>query len=286
MNSNPTKNNLISYITKNYSKFKFLLKTLHKKKLMTQEVFKYAINLTPKEFKQEVHKMPDKEYTSLVKKILELNKKTSKKSIRKMKGGEKVGRNSRFDCQNFYDDEQNCYQCPITLECLDSENILKSPAADGRCYNKVALCEWITQHQGSNPLRPDDRFDDNWVQENCQHARQWHNPRNTQAAMLLAGIVGSYAHMVHVVFSHGMPERLLTSWTGSIGTVVVAAVVFYLAAGGGEDMLPTYRGGKINSIKRAKKYSVKRKTQRKVRKRRKRRKTRKRKRRKSKRKRL
>ena len=82
--SEPTKNDLISYITKNYSAFKIFLKTLHKKKIITEKVFKYAIKLTPEEFTQETHKMTDEKYNILAKKILELSKKMSKKMSKKI----------------------------------------------------------------------------------------------------------------------------------------------------------------------------------------------------------
>ena len=84
----PRKNELISYITKNYNEFKFFLKTLHKKKIITDQVFKYAIDLTPEGFKQETHKMPDKKYNMLakiIKKRIELVNKMGKKK----RGGKK-----------------------------------------------------------------------------------------------------------------------------------------------------------------------------------------------------
>ena len=85
----PRKNELISYITKNYNEFKFFLKTLHKKKIITDQVFKYAIDLTPEGFKQETHKMPDKKYNMLakiIKKRMELVNKMGKKK----RGGKKT----------------------------------------------------------------------------------------------------------------------------------------------------------------------------------------------------
>lgn len=80
---NSTKDELISYITKNYDEFNFFLKTLHEKKMITEEVFKYAIDLTPKGFGEETHKIPDKRYDFLAKKILELSEEISKKERKK-----------------------------------------------------------------------------------------------------------------------------------------------------------------------------------------------------------
>ena len=261
---------MISYITKNYIKFKLFLKKLQENNLMTPKVFTYAYKLTPKKFDKVINKMPDKKFDSLVKLILESNKKLLTKS---MKGGAYVGRNHAIDCSgNNYNDPSNCYIDIISLDCIDDiSGVLITP--DKVCYNKVGLCDWFSRGNTTNPTT-NKNLNDNWIRANCG-ARQ---PLRDFGDRLLQGVV-LYGTVVRILGAMGgWPP--IEAFSLNDFAVYTAMVFWISAARTGE--LP-YHGGKINSIKAKKKYSVKRKTRRKRGKRGKRRKTRKRKRRKSKR---
>ena len=271
-NSNLSKKNLISYITKNYIKFKLFLKKLEESKLMTSTVFKYADDLTPEEFDKVINEMPKKKFASLGKQILESNKKLIAKSS---KGGAKVRRdNSSFDCSvNNYDEEKDCYLGPISLDCLDDVSGVLITPDDNMCYDKVELCDWFSRGNNTNPTTRG-ALSDNWIRANCvtQAARQ---PLRDFGEQLLQGVV-LYGTAVRILGAMGgWPP--IEAFSLNDFAVYTAMVFWISAARTGE--LP-YHGGKINSIKAKKKYSVKRKTRRK---RGKRGKTRKRKRRKSKR---
>ena len=265
-NSNLSKKNLISYITKNYIKFKFFLKKLEESKLMTPKVFTYAYKLTPKKFDKVINKMPDKKFDSLVKLILESNKKLLTKS---MKGGAYVGRNHAIDCSgNNYNDPSNCYIDPISLDCIDDiSGVLITP--DNKCYEKVGLCDWFSRGNTTNPTT-NKILNDNWIRANCG-ARQ----PLLDGERLLNGVL-LYGTTVLILGAMG---ELPPFEAFSLNDFAIIAVFSFWVSALRTGELP-WHGGKMNSIKAKKKYSVKRKTRRK---RGKRRKTRKRKRRKSKR---
>jgi len=271
-NSNLSKKNLISYIDKNYDKFKLFLKKLQENNLMTPKVFTYAYKLTPKKFDKVINKMPDKKFDSLVKLILESNKKLLTKS---MKGGAYVGMNHAIDCSgNNYKDPSNCYIDPISLDCIDDiSGVLITP--DNKCYEKVGLCDWFSRGNTTNPTT-NKNLNDNWIRANCPPPPPPRRLLRDFGDRLLWGVV-LYGSIMPILNTIGMED---IGRPYSLTDFAITAACVFLISFSERVMAEPWHGGKINSIKAKKKYSVKRKTRRK---RGKRRKTRKRKRRKSKR---
>lgn len=181
-----TKNKMILYVTENYNKFKLFLEIMYKKKIIPIAFLKYASNLTPKEFTQEINKLSDKKYNIFEKKMIEYEK-----SLKKMKGGGRMSsiegkRSAIMDCSQNKDNEvfqvdedgipllddsgkkiliDRCYVCPVTLDCLDDDNVIQSPNNDRTCFNKDEFCTWININ-GRNPMT-NLEMNNSWIQENC-----------------------------------------------------------------------------------------------------------------------
>ena len=225
-----TKNKMILYVTENYNKFKLFLEIMYKKKIIPIGFLKYASNLTPKEFTQEINKLSDKKYNSFEKKIIEYEK-----SLKKMKGGARMSsvegkKSAIMDCSQNKDDEvfkvdedgvtlldgsgkkisiDRCYVCPLTLDCLDDDNVIQSPNNDRTCFNKDEFCRWININ-GRNPMT-NLEMNNAWIQENCG-----------------LNVVPPQPYLDDIQFDGMQGENVILIYMGAITLSVGAVSYFYM----------------------------------------------------------
>ena len=113
-----------------------------------------------------------------------------KKNTRRKKGGRIMSsieeqKSTKIDCtKNNIDKEEKCYLDPISLECLDDDNVIKVNTADKTCFDKTQFCKYAsTQVRRNLPINnpiTNSVLDTNWVQNlGCQEP----NLKNLQEAV-------------------------------------------------------------------------------------------------------
>jgi len=102
-----------------------------------------------------------------------------KKNTRRKKGGKIMSsieeqQSTKIDCtKNNIDKEEKCYLDPISLECLDDDNVIKVNTADQTCFDKTQFCKYASGQVNrnlpiNNPIT-NSVLDINWVKNlGCQ----------------------------------------------------------------------------------------------------------------------
>ena len=113
-----------------------------------------------------------------------------KKNTRRKKGGKIMSsieeqKSTKIDCtKNNIDKEEKCYLDPISLECLDDDNVIKVNTADKTCFDKTQFCKYASTQVSrnlpiNNPIT-NSVLDINWVKNlGCQEQ----NLKNLQEAV-------------------------------------------------------------------------------------------------------
>lgn len=90
-------------------------------------------------------------------------RKKRKKNTRRKKGGKIMSsiegqKSTNVDCsKNNVDEVKNCYQDPISFECLNDDNVIQMESEDKTCFDKKQFCTYATSQVNrsypvNNPL--------------------------------------------------------------------------------------------------------------------------------------
>lgn len=65
--------------------------------------------------------------------------------------------------RNEWDNDENCFECPISKECLSSaeDQVVKGPS--GHCYNRNSV-RYLLRYTNTDPMTRED-FDDDWKEQ-------------------------------------------------------------------------------------------------------------------------
>jgi len=97
------------------------------------------------------------------------------------------------NCTNLnYDDDDNCYMCPITGVCVDNADIVQAPPPNiNKCYTQSAICQWL-QNNNNDPITTTP-ISPIWQQQHCAPALAAARAQQVQMlAMIITFCVVSY----------------------------------------------------------------------------------------------